>query len=161
MGAVKAAWLYVTDAATFEAARAEGLPAAGLPARDPEEAARAGRGDLIAVYVADAEAFAAAAEAAEAVPGPRIALEQIALCPAGDLEPAAPLAPHLVLGKELSLSDWGALPRGALRPLPVHDAEQVLFSCRARARGRPRPPGVPPTEAEKPPPIPKKLRRRE
>ena len=56
-----------------------------------------------------------------------------AACPPGDYEPAKPL------------EDKGF--------------EQIRLSIVARAKGRPRPPGVPPNEAEKRPPIPARVRK--
>jgi len=179
-GRAARAWLLPLTTKAFEEARRAGLAEAGVPARDAAEAAKARPGDAVVVLLVEGPAFAAsfrvagaapsaesgAAPAAEGVPPAppaaatsRISVRPMGVCPVGDLEIAAPLAPKLALARDWPVAEWRKAPLGVLREITFEDADQVRWSCRAREKGKPRPPGAAPTEAERPPRIPSRFKR--
>lgn len=133
----RGAWILATSAPDFERARQFRLP----PASSEMNA-----GDAVVLYLSDLAAFAGWAEV-----DAEKRLELRWACPRGDYVELAPLAGFL------ERKDW---PLEGAHPLAKADWDRLSLEIERRAKGKRLPPGTPPTEAERPPRIPRKLRRK-
>jgi hypothetical protein len=169
-------WMLVSSPENFEISRGRGFDVAGMKSRHGNKAKDVMPGDRVVFYLTGVQAFGGTAEVTsparedhariwpcskdneEDYPF-RFEIRMEATCPAGDYEPVAPLVPHLEYPRKWPAEHWRLAFQGNVHRLPEKDYDTIRVACHARERGRPRPPGVPPTEAEKRPPIPSKLRK--
>ncbi len=168
-------WMLVSSADNFEISRARGFDVAGMKSRHGLKAKDVKPGDKVVYYLTGVQAFGGTAEATSTAredPTPiwaskkegeeypfRFDIKIETACPKGSYEPAEPLVPHLEYLKKWPAEHWRLGFQGNVHRIPEHDYDQVRFACRAREKGGVRPPGAPPTEAEKRPPIPARLKK--
>jgi hypothetical protein len=169
-------WMLVSSPENFERSRARGFDLAGMKSRHGKKAERVKAGDKVIFYLTGVQAFGGTAEAT----GPayedhepiwdskkegedypfRFPIRLLYACPKDDYVAVAPLVPMIRYLRKWPAEHWRLGFQGNVHSLPKEDWDLISLEVERRAKGKKIPPGVPPTEAERPPKIPAKLRKR-